>query len=448
MNTPALLLLSVLMIVPMMLPGCGGGSNQTALPASPKPVGALSVRVEIPPSLRGTRRDGLTVDSVWVSVSAPDIYSITVRMVYVPATGVATGSVSGIAAGKGRSVAVSAKSADGAVLLAGTATTDVVAGEVSNVSIILETPEDQASAAAISARIDPVSARKFLAGVNLPWLNAFWDVGRNPYGTEPGGFSHNRPKLDADFAYLSSKSVEVMRVFLFGDLRTGVEFDANGHPTGLDEYALADVQALFDSAREHRLWLIPVLFSFELADGVSSEGGARVGEHPDLIADAAKRALLVQALSPLLKQVGGDSAVLAWDVMNEPNLAKAVTPADMASFLRAFVDEIHASTSQRATVGCQTRAELDRVRSLGLDLYSFHAFDKDESAYPLDYPVASLILDKPCLVTELEPTRVGEKLTSLEANGYAGGLFWSLNAGDGFDFRAVADEFDSWWRGQ
>ena len=62
-----------------------------------------------------------------------------------------------------------------------------------------------------------------------------------------------------------------------------------------------------------------------------------------------------------------------------------------------------------------------------------------EGEFPLDYPAADLGLDRPVLVGELEPANVAQKLAILEATGYAGALFWSLNKD--YDFGATCPEY-------
>ena len=43
--------------------------------------------------------------------------------------------------------------------------------------------------------------------------------------------------------------------------------------------------------------VLPVLFSFELADSINIENGFKIGEHPAVFSDENKRALLVKELN-------------------------------------------------------------------------------------------------------------------------------------------------------
>ena len=66
-----------------------------------------------------------------------------------------------------------------------------------------------------------------------------------------------------------------------------------------------------------------------------------------------------------------------------------------------------------------------------------------EHEIPFDFPANGLGLDKPVIVGEVQPTSVEEKLHVAEENGYAGVLFWSLNAD--YDFAGVAEQFDAYF---
>lgn len=294
----------------------------------------------------------------------------------------------------------------------------------------------------------PVTKQSFAAssGANLPWINYGWDVGRNPWGGEHGGFSSNTDRLESDFAFLKEHGVSLVRVFVFCDLRSAVLFDESGNPTGFDSFALADLDALVNAARSAGLSLIPVLFDYGLANGVSEEGGAPIGEHPDLITDAAKREALCDLLSQVFRRFRGSSAIRAWEVMNEPEYASAVPSADLEQFVRDVVSAVRAEDPEaKVTVGCRNRGDVARWGGFGLDFYQFHYYDSMSGTFPLDYPVAQLDMDKPVLIGELQPTEVPAKMDTAYGNGYMGALFWSLNAD--YDFRGVADEYDAWVSG-
>jgi len=281
------------------------------------------------------------------------------------------------------------------------------------------------------------------SGVNLPWINYGWDIGRNPWGGSHGGFSDNQAALAGNFAFLASHGVRVVRVFIFCDLRSGILFDAQGSPIDFDSYAIADFAALVSAAETYQLKLIPVLLDYTVADGVSSEGGTPMGEHPDLISDATKRQALVGLLVTLVRGFKNRPCILAWDLMNEPEFVTAVSQSDVRLFLGQLATSIHSGApGEKVTVGCRNRGDLAAVTGAGLDLYQFHYYDYMEPSYPFDFPAASLALDRAVLIGECQTTGITSKLVAAKRNGYLGLLFWSLNA-DG-SFAAVADEYKAW----
>lgn len=274
------------------------------------------------------------------------------------------------------------------------------------------------------------------SGANEPWIHYGWDVGRNPWGGSHGGFSSNQSALQADFEFLAQHEVQMVRVFTFCDLRSGIVFDVEGTPTGFDSYALEDFEVLIDIAEQYNLKLIPVLFDYMLADGVQYENGNLVGEHPDLITDPIKRQALVDIFQSLVRRFANRS-LFAWEVMNEPEYATAVSPQDLRVFVQVFTQMIHAEApGAQVTLGSKDWASLQGWTGLGLDIYQFHWYGGN---LPL---VEQLGLDKPVLIGETQASRVAEKMDTAEQNGYLGLLFWSLNAD--YPFRDVAEDYRQW----
>lgn len=291
---------------------------------------------------------------------------------------------------------------------------------------------------------DPPSAPTYyLGGANLPWINYGWDLGDHPWGGPPSGFANNRAALAQDFAYLKSKLVQVVRLFLFCDFRTGLEYDGSGNVVGVDPYVYADMWALLDVAQRNGLKLVPVLMDFMLADGVSDEGGTPVGEHPEFVTDPAKRSqLLGNVLQPFLAAFGNHAQIYAWDIMNEPRWAAAVSQAQIRGFVEECADLAKAAAPGKyVTFGNYDKNNLDTYGNTHCNLTQVHHYDYMNSYWTLDTPAAA-ISAKPVLVGEVQPTSVSQKLDKAVANGYVGLLFWSLNAD--YSFEAVADEFRAW----
>src|SRR5688500_11662654 len=104
----------------------------------------------------------------------------------------------------------------------------------------------------------------FVVGANLPWIGYGTDIGRSAW--HPAGGLRAQPAalglLDETYAALARDGVLVVRQFLLCDLRSGVSFDEDGVPTGLDDCVMPDMDALLTVARRHGIQLVPVLMDF------------------------------------------------------------------------------------------------------------------------------------------------------------------------------------------
>jgi hypothetical protein len=281
------------------------------------------------------------------------------------------------------------------------------------------------------------------SGINLPWINYGWDLGRNPWGGVPGGFAANRASLEADFTYLREHHVKLCRVFLFCDFRTGLNLDIDGNVLGLDSYVVPDMETLLDVAATKGIRLIPVLLDYTLANGVEMENGNTVGEFPEYITNATMRAqLLTNALHPFLEQFGDHDAIYAWDIINEPRLAVAVSQPEMRSFIEDIAALIRTTAPEaKVTVGFYDRYHLNDYGHELCDLTQVHYYD--HMSYYWDYDTPAIeISDKSTFFGEIAPDNVGDQLNTAIENGYTGVLFWSLNKD--YDFRVVADAYSDW----
>ena len=300
----------------------------------------------------------------------------------------------------------------------------------------------------------------YLLGVNYPWLNYGHDFGTTAWGHDGVSSATSRSTVEADFAYLQSQGVHVVRWFLFGDGRASPKFNVDGKVTGFDEYFYPDLDAALAIAQKHDIYLILVLFDFHLADKANNVNGVQLGGRSKVITDSAiRQSFLDKALKPLLERYGKNRNIIAWEVMNEPEGAmtipggqwveEPVSVTEMQAFVNDVVRYIHTYSSLYVTVGSASRRWLNYWTNSQLDFYQYHYYDKMESQYSLDYPYASLGLDKPCIVGEF-PTKSTRRTTTqyldtIWKNGYAGALAWSYRAGDeSSDFRTIAKDFFAW----
>ena len=273
----------------------------------------------------------------------------------------------------------------------------------------------------------------FLVGANLPWVNYGADIGASAWFPD-GGLSAQPAALDLlerTFAALAGDGVSIVRTFLLCDARSGVRFDSAGIPLGLDEAVFSDVDALVAVARRHGVRLMPVLFDFHLCKPRRVVNGVQLGGHARVIADSGARSVLVDlVIRPIVERYRDEEAVVAWDVMNEPEWCPRT--AAVQAFLREAVACVRESASQPVTIGCAGLKGLDLVRPLGLDFYQVHWYEKFGWA-ALERPVSELDLDdRPIILGEFSgrsPSVTGILETARRA-GYAAAFVWSVLADD------------------
>ncbi len=319
-----------------------------------------------------------------------------------------------------------------------------------------------------------VSRGDFTIGVNYPWVNYGWDVGRTPFdGRTTCGLSLRRGRLARDFQRLAGAGVDVVRFFLLADQITGVVFGPGNRALGLDPCVEPDVEALFEAASAAGVRLMPVLLDYTVADGrrrhehpVARPRGATgdprfpapAGEHAALLTDPESQELFLQRVAlplfALLRRLAERHGTLhSLDLWNEPSNAK-LGPGQFSRF-KAFVRRLVAAARESMpnvalTLGARHLLDLrDHWADLDLDWQQVHFYDSfaDEGLPNLDYAPACLgLTGERLLVGELDPT--GDTSSKIEAAyraGYAGVLLWSWKGGDGFalDLEPLRD-----WRGR
>lgn len=299
---------------------------------------------------------------------------------------------------------------------------------------------------------------RFVVGANLPWVGYGTDVGASAW--YPAGGLSAQPAaldlLDRTFAALADDGLSVVRTFLLCDARSGVRFDGDGVPTGLDQSVFRDIDALLAAARRHHIRVMPVLLDFHLCRSRQIVADVQLGGRSRLLADPEARAALVDlVLRPIVERYSDDEAIVAWDVMNEPEWCLASGPLArrrgvafdaLQDFLGQAIRCVRESARHPVTIGCAGTTRLDLVRPLGLDFYQVHWYEKSGWA-TLERPVADLGLgNRPVILGEF-PGRsrlVVEVLDAARRAGYAGALVWSVLAGD--DQSGYPTEVANWVR--
>jgi hypothetical protein len=362
-----------------------------------------------------------------------------------------------------------------------TATATATSGETSTTSTTSGTSGDPTGDPPGPGGTVPVGGGDyFLLGANYPWKSYGGDFGANNWGVY--GVHTNGPEIGGELSGLADDDMRVVRWFVFTDGRAGVDFDDDGTPTGLDEHVLQDMDEAVAQAKAAGVYLVPVLLDFHWCFWAQYNNGVQMGGRAGVITDPAKRAALVDAVvAPLLDHYADESAILAWEIMNEPEWviadlpdpaldggAEGVALADFAALSAAIADEVHARTDAYVTLGSAslkwhrvwtpTFAADHGLPIIDLDLYQAHYYSwMDGQAYtdhpelgtvafsPLVQDYGALGLDRPMIVGELElSSGAAEKLDTILGNGYAGAWPWSLNA----DFSIDGAGVKSWSEGQ
>jgi len=297
-------------------------------------------------------------------------------------------------------------------------------------------------------------AESFLVGANLPWIGYGTDFGTNAWSTA-GGLAADPQRLailDQTLAGLSADGLGILRVFVLCDLRSGVRFDADALPNGLDDAVFPDMDALIAAASRHNVRLMPVVVDFHMCNPAQFVNGVQVGGRSHLVVTSEGRsALFDTVLAPIARRYGQEPAIAAWDVMNEPEwclrLASSRRVRDpfgaLQTFLAGAVACLRAHASQPVTVGCAGTWQLDLVRPLGLDFYQVHWYERFGWT-TLAQPVTQFGLDRPVLLGEFsgrtKPVR--NVLETARLAGYNGALVWSIFAND--DQSGYPDELVDW----
>jgi hypothetical protein len=311
--------------------------------------------------------------------------------------------------------------------------------------------QQAAGATTFANRIPFLGGNWFLLGYNYPWLHYSYDFGPNNGGNNIGDYA----TIDGQFADMHDNAgVRVTRWFVFNDFSQAPLVDSTtGMVTGLPANFFQNMDDALAIAKAHNIYL-----ELELIDGTTllATSNANATRNSKVVTDATVRqSYFDNAVKPILQRYAGNSQVIAWSTWNEPDYQTTdvacgtsflcVPYADMQTFMSTFTAYVHTyAPGALATINNGPMHFTHYWTGLGFDFYSPHWYNWMNQYWPDTDPftttAASHNLDKPIVLSELPSAtaqgytvNIANMLDTLNANGYAGALFWSRNSGDSVD---------------
>jgi hypothetical protein len=185
----------------------------------------------------------------------------------------------------------------------------------------------------------------YLNGINLAWMDYAEDFG----GTHQPNWESRWWNAFAD---LKAHGVNSTRIWVHTDGRASPNFDSNGYVTGLSSQFYGDMWYVLDQAKANNVGVIFVLWAHEI-DG-------RYGtNHLDMFTDPAKiDSYINNAMIPMINTFDSHPALLAWEVMNEPEYMLQseggvydVSTYEMSRFMGKLAGAAQGITNKYVTAG-------------------------------------------------------------------------------------------------
>lgn len=262
----------------------------------------------------------------------------------------------------------------------------------------------------------------YLHGANMPWLNFGAD-----FGGGSGGVSNpaNTAALDAKLRAAQAAGMHVVRWWLFEGGASMIQTDGSGAPASVNPAVYPDIDAALQLAAKYDISYDLVLFASPTDINTTWE------------TDSAKRAALGSALAPLFAHYAGNTHVLAWEIVNEPDWDINAGKIDLASVqatVDTIADAVHANSPAGVTVGTAYLSALPRWVGHHLDFYTAHYYSNPapDCALCTDYPSlkSAYGLDKPLVIGEsynAPDVAAQQQFQYYYDHGFAGDWPWSLS---------------------
>ncbi len=157
----------------------------------------------------------------------------------------------------------------------------------------------------------------FTVGGNWRIIDYGQNFGNTSWFPTGNGISKHVNFVGTYFDYFQRAGIKEVRVFLLTDGR--VMFDKDGHVIGYNEIFREDVQTFLDLADEHEIKVEFVLFDYLLAGKAEFVDGVWIRGRGEIITnETLKKEFIDEFLIPFSKEFGNHSAIIGFDVINEP----------------------------------------------------------------------------------------------------------------------------------
>lgn len=161
-------------------------------------------------------------------------------------------------------------------------------------------------------------------GINLAWL----EYG----GKELTGFSPYEPEYVKALDSIALSGGNVIRWWLHTHTVNTPLFDGSGMCTGIQQTALDAIKRALDLAAERNIMVDLCLWTHNLLQ--TNAGEANYERNYKLISDPLyTQAYIDNALIPMVENVKGHSAILCWEIVNEPELLTGGHPTAPSEYI-------------------------------------------------------------------------------------------------------------------
>ncbi len=301
----------------------------------------------------------------------------------------------------------------------------------------------------------------YMHGANYPWMikhgasNYGFDFGVNQWGAHHG-VRTNQNRVEQDFSAMRGLGFNTLRWFVFTDGRGGIRFDDNGRPSGLADKFFDDMDVVLELANTYGIKIIFVLLDFLWMRDLPHDGQ----NHSHVLkSETGQDELIGKVFQPVFQRYSDHPAILAWEVMNEPDwivegldldrtkVAEPISLVLFKSFIRKVSDAVHYYTRSKVTVGgCRIKfAHVWDDDALALDFLQVHTYNDflnnswDDILFGKSFH--EMNLKRPLLIGEFSTNasqafKENKKAAAIPlsayldfslTNGYAGCLYWSYN---------------------